>query len=235
MRIGLWMVAAGVGLVLAPSAETAPEIGPQAAPAPALPTAPIDTQALLEQLNAARSDPRGFGRGLQQYRGWFHGKLLRYPNLAYDIDTEEGVVLVDQTIAWLGRQTPLATVAPSALLARAAAAHLADQARTGAIGHAGSDGSAPGDRVRRLGGGAYVAEVISYGSVDALDAIRQLIVDDGVADRGHRTIVYSPELRFAGAACGPHPVYGTMCVIDLGVTPDGTYPAAGGAARRTAR
>jgi len=223
MRGGLRIVAAGLALMLA-------------LPAPAAPANPaIDTQRLLDQLNAARADPHGFGHGLQQYRGWFHGNLLRYPNLAYDIETEEGVGVVDETIAYLARQAPLGTVAPSALLAKAAAAHLADQARTGQIGHSGSDGSAPGDRVRRLGGGSYVAEIISYGSVDAVDAMRQLIVDDGVADRGHREIVYSAELRFAGAACGPHPVYGTMCVIDLGVTPDGTYPAAGGGVRRVAR
>jgi hypothetical protein len=54
--------------------------------------------------------------------------------------------------------------------------------------------------------------------------MRQLIVDDGVADRGHRSIVFSGELRYAGAACGPHPVYRTMCVIDLGVMPDGRDP-----------
>jgi len=48
-----------------------------------------------------------------------------------------------------------------------------------------------------------------------------LIVDDGVADRGHRTLVYSPELRYAGVSCGPHPIYRTVCVIDLGITADG--------------
>jgi len=226
MRIGLRAIAAVAFALLAVRAVWA-------APAPTIPS--IDTHALLDQLNAARSDPRGYGRDLRHYRAWFDGNLLHYPGLAYDIATEEGVGVVDETIAYLGRQAPLGQVEPSALLARAAAAHLADQARTGGQGHRGSDGSMPADRVRRLGGGAYVAEIISYGSVDAVDAMRQLIVDDGVADRGHREIVYSAELRFAGAACGPHPVYGSMCVIDLGVTPDGRYPAAGGGVRRAAR
>jgi len=224
MRIGLWQVAAGLALAGASAAYAAPTIRP------------IDTASLIDQLNAARADPHSYGRGLQQYRAWFHGDLLRYPTLDYDIETEEGVAVVDETIAWLGRQSTLARVEPSMLLAKAAAAHLADQARTGAQGHAGSDGSSPGERVRRLGGGAYVAEIISYGSVDAVDAMRQLIVDDGVPDRGHREIVYSAELRFAGAACGPHPVYGSMCVIDLGVTPDGHWPSpGGGGAHRSAR
>ena len=224
MRIGLRMVAAGLALLVGRAGEAAPAIRP------------IDTQILIDQLNAARSDPHGYGRGLQQYRAWFHGDLLRYPSLDYDIETEEGVAVVDEAITWLGQRSPLTRIEPSALLAKAAAAHLADQAHTGAQGHGGSDGSSPGERVRRLGGGAYVAEIISYGSVDAVDAMRQLIVDDGVADRGHREIVYSSELRFAGAACGPHPVYGSMCVIDLGVTPDGSWPTrGGGGAHRVAR
>lgn len=224
-RIGVGIMAAAAGLALLTTSSARAAIALR----------PIDTQALLAQLNAARADPHGYGGGLRQYRTWFHGKVLRYPDLPYDIETQEGVGVVDETIAWLGRQAPLGRLQPSPLLARAAAAHLADQERSGAEGHAGSDGSSPGDRVRQLGGGDYVAEIISYGSVDAVDAMRQLIVDDGVADRGHREIVYTAELRYAGAACGPHPVYGSMCVIDLGVTPDGTYPALGGSTHRTAR
>ncbi|HWI84879.1 MAG TPA: CAP domain-containing protein [Sphingomonas sp.] len=204
-----------------------------AAPAIAYSHAPIDDRRLLAELNAARTDPPAFVRGLTQYRSYFHAGLLRYPDLDADIATEEGVAVVDETITFLGHQPPLGQVSPSALLQAAAAAHVADQARTGEEGHAGSDGSTPGQRVKRLGGGSYVAEIISYGSIDALDAIRQLIVDDGVADRGHRSIVYSGELRYAGAACGPHPRYRTICVIDLAVSPDGRYP--GDSARYASR
>ena len=185
----------------------------------------IDERQLLAELNTARANPVGYMRGLEQYRGYFHANLLRYPGMSADIETEEGVKVVDETIAYLRHQAALGQIQPSALLQAAAAEHVADQQRTGAEGHVGSDGSSPGLRVKRLGGGVYVAEVISYGSIDAADAMRQLIVDDGVADRGHRSIVYSGELRFAGAACGPHPRYRTMCVIDLGITADGRYPA----------
>ena len=188
------------------------------------PAQTIDDRKLLVELNAARSDPAAYARGLQQYRSYFHANLLRYPGLDVDIETEEGVAVVDETITYLRGQSRLGQIEPSALLRVAAAEHLADQQRSGAVGHAGSDGSSPGFRVKRLGGGSYVAEVISYGSIDAADAMRQLIVDDGVADRGHRSIIYSGELRYAGAVCGPHPVYRTMCVIDLGMTPDGRDP-----------
>jgi uncharacterized protein YkwD len=181
----------------------------------------INELQVLMELNNARADPSGYGQGLQKYRSYFHANLLRYPGFPADIQTEEGVKVVDETISYLGRQEPIGRLQPSLLLQAAAADHLADQARTGGTGHSGSDGSSPRVRVQRRGGGIYVAEIIAYGSIDAEDAMRQLIVDDGVADRGHRSIVYSGELRYAGVACGPHPVFRTMCVIDLAMTPDG--------------
>jgi uncharacterized protein YkwD len=127
----------------------------------------IDAGQLLVELNTARTDPHAYSGGLQLYRGYFHANLLRYPGLDADIETEEGVKVVDETIAYLRHQAPLGQIQPSRLLQAAAAEHLADQQRTGAVGHAGSDGASPGARVQRLGGGAYVAEVISYGSIDA--------------------------------------------------------------------
>ncbi len=209
MRIGLWSLVVAAGLATAPAAAQ---------------NGAIDEDEVLAQLNAARADPQDYRRGLEQYRSFFHANLLRYPGLNADIVTEEGVGVVNETIAYLHGQKPLGQVQPSMLLRAAAAEHLADQARSGETGHDGSDGSSPGVRVQRMGGDIYVAEVISYGSVDAVDAMRQLIVDDGVADRGHRSIIYSGELRYAGVACGPHPRYRTMCVIDLGITADGRYP-----------
>jgi hypothetical protein len=41
-----------------------------------------------------------------------------------------------------------------------------------------------------------------------------LLVDDGVHGRGHRHNLLDPAIRFAGAACGPHQRYRTMCVMD---------------------
>jgi uncharacterized protein YkwD len=181
-------------------------------------------RAVLAALNAARADPLAYARALERYRGYFHANLVRYPGLESDLETEEGVVAVDEAIAVLHRQKGLAPVRDAPLLAASAADLVAGQAG-GGTGHEGDDGASPADRVRRRGGGGYVAEVIAYGPVDAADVVRQLIVDDGVADRGHRNILYSPELRFAGVACGPHPEYRTMCVIDLGVAADGGYPA----------
>jgi uncharacterized protein YkwD len=185
-------------------------------------------QQVLAALNQARADAAAYARSLQQYRTFFHANLVRYPGLDADIETQEGVKAVDEAIAFLADRAPLQPIQSSTLLGASAGDLVTDQSGSGDTGHEGGDGSSPGDRARRHGGGAYVAEVIAYGPVDAADVVRQLIVDDGVADRGHRNILYSPELRFAGVACGPHPEFRTMCVIDLGVMPDGREPAGGG-------
>jgi uncharacterized protein YkwD len=181
-------------------------------------------RAVLTALNAARTDPAAYAAGLKTYRTYFHAKLVRMPGQKVDVETEEGVTVVDETIAFLGNQAALAPVEAASILRASAQDHVSEQSHSGNTGHDGDDGSSPGDRVRRRGGGAFVAEVIAYGPLDAEDAVRQLIVDDGVADRGHRGIIFAPELRFAGVSCGPHPDYRTMCVIDLGVTPDARDP-----------
>jgi uncharacterized protein YkwD len=184
-------------------------------------------RAVLVELNAARADPVGYARKLGTYRGYFRANLVRLPGMTVDIETEEGVAVVDETIGFLEEQAPLPGLESAALLHAAATDHSTQQASDGTTGHDGTDGSEPADRVARRGGGPYVAEVIAYGPVDAVDVVRQFIVDDGVADRGHRTILFSPELRFAGVSCGAHPEYRTMCVIDMGMTPDGSLDMRG--------
>jgi uncharacterized protein YkwD len=188
-------------------------------------SAPLDAQTpferqVLEILNQARTNPTSYAETLKRYKTYFHDKIVSLPGQPADIETEEGIAVVEETINFLNRQTPLAPVATAPLLEGASADHVHDQSTSGETGHEGSDGSSPAQRVKRRGGGSYVAEVIAYGPVDAADAVRQLIVDDGVEDRGHRQIIFSPELRFAGVSCGKHPEFSTMCVIDMSVTAD---------------
>jgi uncharacterized protein YkwD len=59
------------------------------------------------------------------------------------------------------------------------------------------------------------SENVDYGQfTSGRDVVVDLIVDDGVPDRGHRRNIFDPSARVAGVACGRHPRYGSMCVID---------------------
>jgi uncharacterized protein YkwD len=101
-------------------------------------------------------------------------------------------------------------------LAVSAALHAEDQGRRGSFEHRGSDGSSAGERMRRHGVWAGImAEEMSAGQYTAADVVRQLIVDEGVPDRGHRIDLLDPHLTRAGVGCAPHRVYGVICVIDL--------------------
>ena len=206
--MNVWKIAVVAGLAGAMAPDTA-----QA-------QTPFEAQ-VLAVLNAVREDPATFASKLRTFRTYFRGASYVLPGEHVINETDEGFAAVDEAIADLAARRGVGSIAPAPLLEAAAADHVAEQKRTGQVGHGGLDGSAPGDRVRQRGGGEYVAEVIEYGATDPLDVVRQLIVDDGVPDRGHRSILFDPRLRFAGVSCGPHPTYRTMCVIDLGVRSDG--------------
>lgn len=188
--------------------------------------------AVLSELNRARTSPGAFAHSLREERAFYRGNLLVRPGAEAAILTEEGVAPVDEAIAYVERKPAEAPLSPAPVLAAAAADHQADQGGSGLVGHVGGDGSMPADRVRRRGGDVYVGEVIAYGASDPAGIVRQLIVDDGVADRGHRRLLYDRSLRYAGVSCGTHPVYRYMCVVTLGRTSDG-QAAHGGTARRS--
>lgn len=187
-------------------------------------TMPVPTpleRAVLDAINAARADPAAYAESLKTYRGYFDGKIVRYPGNPTGLITEEGVAAVDEAIAFLRVQPALLPITYSDLLALAASDHVREQGPRGATGHESADGTRPGGRVIRRGGGQYVAETITYGPPSAAEVVRQLIVDDGVKSRGHRRILYAAEYRYAGVGCGPHAKYGAMCVVDYGRTRDG--------------
>jgi uncharacterized protein YkwD len=184
------------------------------APAGAQPAAEA---GIVAEINRARADPAGYARELRRYRTLYRNGVVWTPGNPVGLRTHEGTAAVDEAIRFLATQAPLPPLAQASHLRRAAADHVADQGASGARGHQGGDGSSPAQRIRRRGGGPYGAsgEVIAYGPEDAVSFVRGLIIDDGVPDRGHRILLFSPRFRFAGAACGRHPGWRYMCVVDL--------------------
>ena len=171
--------------------------------------------AVLDETNRARTDPVAFAAHLEQMLPWFDGLVMQRPGRHFGLRTNEGSPAVREAIAFLRLQAPLRPLSWSDGLWRAARDHTLDQGRTGATGHDGDDGSTMSSRMARYGRWLETAaENIDYGAEDAREVVISLIVDDGVPNRGHRTNIFSPNMRVMGAACGTHAEYRRMCVID---------------------
>ncbi|MBI5610345.1 MAG: CAP domain-containing protein [Deltaproteobacteria bacterium] len=171
-------------------------------------------RGVLEQTNALRSNPPAFAAHLEALRPRFEGNLMLLRPGEY-LRTHEGVAAVDEAIAALKAQAPLPPLKLCHGLVLAARDHSRDSGPTGRVGHQGSDGSWPEARVRRYGKWiASTGENISYGWDDGRMVVMQLLIDDGVPSRGHRSNLLSPNFGVTGAGCGPHQGFRHICTIE---------------------
>lgn len=177
----------------------------------------IDYAALAEEIakevNLARTNPRLYAAWLRDQRPYYRGTQLRRPGET-PVRTKEGLAAVDEAIRWLERQRPVGTLSVSRGLSLAARDLVAPQGASGGFGHKGPDGTMPSDRIERHGQWeSTIGENVAYGQRTARDVVAAFIVDDGVADRGHRKNLFQASFRVMGIDCGPHAVYGTTCAI----------------------
>ena len=178
-------------------------------------SAPDMAREVLSEINLARTRPDEYADFLKNFRRTFRGKLYRLQERTF-VDTEEGVAAVDEAIAFLARQQPLESLSWSPQLARAAAELVRESGHTGDTGHYGRRSGGPSQRIEKQGEWkGRVGENIGYGPTDARLMVMQLIIDDGVPDRGHRKNIFSRDFRLGGVECGPHSRYRNMCVIDF--------------------
>lgn len=165
---------------------------------------------VLDEINFARAHPRQYAEALRQEAGpgRLHGGFESYA----DWDPRA----FDEALDFLAHQQPLPPLKPDARLSEAARDHARAQGGRGEIGHAGPGGETLGQRLQRRGVWAGImAENISYGFADPRQVVAQLIIDSGVAGRGHRKNIFGRAYQAAGVGCGRHRVYASMCVIDF--------------------
>src|SRR4051794_20422434 len=177
-----------------------------------------DESAMIRELNLLRANAPAYAGKLQQRRNFYRGRIFQPPGKVGEI-TNEGVAALDEAIRALRATKALPLIASSEGLTKAAAQHVKDIGPKGLTSHDGSDGSTPQSRISHYAKGMHsTAEAISFGPEDAASVIIDLVVDDGVRNRGHRKILLDPGYRAAGAACGPHKTFRVVCVIDFADT-----------------
>jgi uncharacterized protein YkwD len=169
--------------------------------------------AVVHELNMARTAPKDYASFLEQYKKYYDKKLLKLPGQT-PILTNEGVGAVVEAIRYLRSVKPLPPLNPSKGMSSGARDHVTDQGPSGSTQRKGSDESQAWDRVNRYGTWEKsIGENIAYGSDKARNIVMFLIIDDGVSSRGHRKNIFNPDFRVIGVACGHHATYRTVCVI----------------------
>jgi uncharacterized protein YkwD len=174
----------------------------------------VTAAAIIHEMNLARQNPALYATFVEQTRQNYSGGVCLLPGNVR-LRTHEGLRALDDAIQFLRRAKPQPPLVLSPGLCLAAGDHCREQAG-GAIGHYSSNGSDPGNRISRYGVVSQSwAENIAYGRHTAREIVLALIVDDGVCGRGHRKNIFNPTYNVAGAACGPHARFGSICSIDF--------------------
>ena len=175
----------------------------------------IEKDVILE-MNKVRSNPRRYAELYIQPRlPYYSGRNYSAPG-QITIVTQEGIAAARECINALNAAGSAGLLFPDRGLSLASKDHVADQNRTGQVGHYGSDRSDPevrASRYGRLSGAGIIGENILYGGVSGREIVVELLIDDGVPNRGHRISILNGTFTQTGAGFGSHPRYGTSCTI----------------------
>jgi hypothetical protein len=199
-------------VVPCPAADPAPRNNVPGSDASSAYMSPLERE-VLQEINNARKNPKVYAEYLEEMRRYYRGKRYERPGRT-TILTREGMPALEEAVKFLGSATGIASLSPSRGMSLGARDLVNDQKRSGAVGHAGSDGSNPGSRVNKYGQWQRtIGENIEYGGENGREVVINMIVDDGVPGRGHRRNLFDPEFGVAGIACDTHPVYRRMCTV----------------------
>lgn len=173
---------------------------------------------ILTELNRVRRNPKKYAEEeIKPRLKCFDGKFYKAPG-QIPILTNEGASAVQECIDVLMKTKPMELLELEKGLCSAAQWLADDQAKTGKTGHYGSDGSSPFDRINRYGKVLITAgENCAYGPKTGREIVAQLLIDDGVADRGHRINILKPEFKKVGIGYNneANAPYGTVSVMDF--------------------
>lgn len=171
---------------------------------------------VIYEINLFRANPAQYAElYIAPLAKHYDKRILRYPG-DKPIQTIEGIKALNECVRVLKNVSTIPVLYPDQRLSNAARDHQLDQQKNGKTGHAGSDQSNLKQRIERYGKWKFtIGENIAYGNSGARQIVVFLLIDDGVKNRGHRTTLLNPNYKLVGVACGSHPVYNTMCVLDF--------------------
>ena len=139
--------------------------------------------AVVDQLNEARKNPKTYVAYLAEQRTAMRGTVIKMPPLP-DVRTIEGAAAIDEAVGDLKLVANLHDFTISEGLTGVARAQLADLQQDSELGHSGRDGSDLKTRLARFGAAkGKCGENICHRGRTAPEVVAIFLVDDGVAAR----------------------------------------------------
>jgi hypothetical protein len=181
---------------------------------------PAEKDVILE-MNKARADPKKYaelyiGPRLQyKWGGAFGVNSYAAPGETVYRITKEGKNGIQSCVDDLSKRQSVPPLLPAEGLCLAAKDHVNDTGSKGITGHTGSGGNSMEQRINRYGKwSGSIGENISYGNNAGREIVLQLLIDDGVSNRGHRNNILNKNFKYTGSAIGSHSKFDYLCVIN---------------------
>lgn len=169
---------------------------------------------LLIAHNNLRKDPQSYIEKVEKMMKSLKGNILSKP-LEYSVQTVEGKAIYLEAIEFLKKQKPVPKLKHDERLSKACEDHVRDLGPKGLASHEGYNGSTVYDRIEKyIEWDNICCENVDLGGITADDILVNLLVDDGVPDRGHRKNIFNSELKYFGTASGSHKEFGIITIIN---------------------
>jgi len=165
--------------------------------------------------NEVRTNPKKFVPILQEFLNNFVDEYVVARPGKPRLRTKEGKRAVQEAINFLNRQPSVSRLAWNNSIALASRDHVLSQGPTGQTGHVSPNGATLTTRMNKYGTSQMMSENIQYSDGDAMWGVLYLIIDDGVADRGHRTNMFRTNWQEVGCYTGPHAKFTQMTVCNF--------------------
>lgn len=169
--------------------------------------------ALLEEINAVRQDPKSYIPILEEHKRLFQNNVLVRQNQP-PIQTYEGPAAFDDAIEFLNEQEAVPALNYSEDLTKAALDLCDDLGPKGLVSHEDSNGNYVSERIEKYTEWDTACfECIDLGGRSAEEVVINLIVDDGVKNRVNRYNLFSQKYKHLGIGTGYHKGYGIFTVL----------------------
>ena len=175
-----------------------------------------EDQELFELINRVRANPMMMLDHLEQMKLKFDGELYKRGGDRPNLRTKEGVKAVDEAINAINRIDSCPALRWDDTLANAAKEHVNDTGSRGLLQHESSDNKTVKERFAKFGKFlSCYGENLSFSCETAEEIVAQLIIDDGVPDRGHRDNLFNSEFKVFGCYTGDHRDFDKMTCLEF--------------------